>query len=315
MRRLFLCFSIVLNLAACQDPGKHAEVSQKNRRLVLDQGNVEPLDYEVIERKDISYAGKPRMAYRVVLNAGELPSEAEMRRTAEAIWGDGNKHWSEFTIFMYMRGMDTEGASYVVAEFRASRLADFKIQDFALYGTKWRSLEEEGKQADDKWAVGKQMEKVKEYTVDLGVTKTGPRQIEIGVDTNFPNGTNLLVSVSRTYYQKAKSDPYAGEILSRDVAVTNGKINLIVNVDDRGWYSEFQGKKNQFEGLGVFSDIERISPEVEVGVMFSPKRHQPSRVLGLLGRNAENVKGKGAKRTGSFTTYSVSKNVGIPFKK
>ena len=237
-----------------------------------------------------------------------------MRETAKAIWRDGNKQWSEFTVFMYLPGMDTASAAYAIAKFRLSELVDFEIQDFALHGTKWRSQEEEKKKADEKWAIEKQRDKVKEYTVALNVIKMGSRQIKIDVDTDFPDGTNFHIDVSRIYYHKGESDAYAGEIFNRDIAVKNGKINLIVNVDDMGWYSEFQRKRKRFEGLGIFSDIARISPKVGVEVMFSPARDQPKHVLSLLGRNAENVKGKGATRTGDMTTYSVSKKVVIPFK-
>lgn len=316
---LYLFIILILAITACKKPSedsKSIEEQEAQTEARTSKGsNVEALNYEVIEKKDISFAGTPRMTYRIIVNENELPTEARMRKTVAIIWEDGNKHWSEFTVFMYMPGMDTMSVAYGIAEFGRTGLKDFKIQDFALYGTKWRSLEEEARQADAKWKVEKQANEVKEYYINLNLTKKSSRRIVIDIGTNFPEGMNLLIDVSRTYFQKGNPDAYAGEIYSRDVGVANSKIQLAVDIDDTNWFSDFQSKKKQFKELGIYSDIERISQEVEISVMFSPKRKHPSQVLDILGKNAEFVKGAGAKRRGFFTTYSVSKKVSIPFKK
>lgn len=50
-----------------------------------------------------------------------------------------NKNWKEFTVFMYLPGMDTNGLAYGVGEFRPNGLKEFKIQSYSLIGTKWES--------------------------------------------------------------------------------------------------------------------------------------------------------------------------------
>ena len=97
------------------------------------------LEYIIIETKDMSEAGTPRMVYRVVVKVEEIPVAEELEKTATQIWEDGNKHWKEFTVFMYLPDMDTKLAAYGVAEFRPQGLKEFGIQEATLYGTKWKS--------------------------------------------------------------------------------------------------------------------------------------------------------------------------------
>lgn len=97
------------------------------------------LQYIIIETEDISYAGTPGMVYRVVVEVEEIPVKEELEKTAIQIWEDGNKDWKEFTVFMYLPDMDTALVAYGVAEFGPQGLKELRIQEAALYGTRWES--------------------------------------------------------------------------------------------------------------------------------------------------------------------------------
>ena len=97
------------------------------------------LEYTIIEMEDTSYAGTSRMVYRVVIEVEEIPVAQELEKTALQIWQEGNQDWEEFTVFMYLPDMDTKLVAYGVAEFRPPGLKEFRIQEAALYGTKWES--------------------------------------------------------------------------------------------------------------------------------------------------------------------------------
>lgn len=97
------------------------------------------LGYMIIETEDMSDAGTPRMVYRVVVEVEEIPVAQELERTALQIWEDGNEDWKEFTVFMYLPDMDTHLLAYAIGEFRPQGLKEFRIQEAALYGTKWES--------------------------------------------------------------------------------------------------------------------------------------------------------------------------------
>jgi len=97
------------------------------------------LEYIIIETEDISYAGTPRMVYRVVVEVEEIPVKEKLEKTAIQIWENGNKDWKEFTVFMYLPDMDTHLLAYAIGEFRPQGLKEFRIEEAALYGTKWES--------------------------------------------------------------------------------------------------------------------------------------------------------------------------------
>ena len=94
-----------------------------------------------------------------------------------------------------------------------------------------------------------------------------------------------------------------------------GRIDLVVDVDDSVWYDEYSQEVAKFEGLIDPSGIDRISPEIEVSVLFALKREEPDSALLIPGPNGEYLEVPGVDRAGNFTIYEVSKSVEIPFKK
>jgi hypothetical protein len=64
------------------------------------------LSYRIVDRKELNYGGSQQMEMKVLLKVRKIPTETAMRRVAETIWRDGNKGWDEFTVWMYLPGMD-----------------------------------------------------------------------------------------------------------------------------------------------------------------------------------------------------------------
>ena len=161
-------------------------------------------------------------------------------------------------------------------------------------------------------------QEVKEYYINLEVDKIGPRLIKISANTNFPDGTNFMIDVDRTYYEKGKSEDYVGIILQKkNITVTNGKIEeLEVNINDSIWYNEYYRKAEKFIGIIDFPGISRISPRIEVQVFFTPRGGSQSKgVLKILGTHGEFISGSGVEKRGGWTYYRVSKLADIPFQK
>ena len=96
------------------------------------------LPYHVASSKDISYAGSRRLVRRVVLDVATRPEEPELRATATAIWTPDRNRWDEFTVFLYLSDMDTQSMAYAVAEYTPAGSAAFRVQEFALRGTRWK---------------------------------------------------------------------------------------------------------------------------------------------------------------------------------
>jgi len=271
------------------------------------------LSYVIKEKKDYSYLNNPRMSYRITLDVDKLPTKKQLESTAIKIWKEGNTNWKEFTVFMYLPEMDIESTAYYIAEFGLNGISRSEIQNYSTYGTKWWKDEEKQPEvdSDETGTQGKQ----KEYFVDLDITKLGDRKVKINIKTNFPEGTNMLVDATRIYYEKGKEEKYSGDIFSRDISVKEGTIETIFTVNDSLWYNKYYKDAKKFSGIIDYPGIGKISPEVEVSVLFSPRRDQPEKILKTLGQNGEFIKGLGAEKSTSFTTYRVSKLVDIPFKK
>ena len=158
--------------------------------------------------------------------------------------------------------------------------------------------------------------KIKEYYVDLNVEDIGSRQIKINIKTNFPDGTNLHIWVKRIYYESGDlSIRYAGDIFSKNISVKDGKIDLLIDVNDSDWYNEYYKKAEEYKGIIDYPGISHVSPEVGISVLFTPKGNHPMEILDILGYDGEFMKGSGVERSGNFNVYRISKNLGIPFQK
>lgn len=272
--------------------------------------NKEILKYSITEKQDVSYLNTPRMVYRIILDVDKLPSDKEMEKTAIDIWEKGNKNWKEFTVFMYLPEMDTKSLAYGVGEFNQTGLTEFKKNEYALIETKWEVMETKIIENRIKSA------EIKEYKIELSAINEGERKVKININTNFPDGTNLHIWVKRIYYEGGDlNTKYAGEIFTKDVSVKNGKIELLIDVDDSGWYNEYYKKAEEYKGIIDMPGITHTSPEIEISVLFSPKRDQLKDILETLGYNGEFIKGPGVDESGKFNIYRISTSLDIPFQK
>lgn len=139
------------------------------------------------------------------------------------------------------------------------------------------------------------------------------RNIKLNIKANFPENTNLLIELSRRYYQRGKSEAYSGEIFLKDIPVKSGKIELNTEINDSIWYSGVLNKVSTMPD--VFPKPKNISKNVKLFILFSPMRRQPIDVLKILGDKGDFIKGKGIDRLGKITTFKFSKNLNISFKK
>jgi len=159
---------------------------------------------------------------------------------------------------------------------------------------------------------------LKEYKIELSVDKISAREIKINVETDFPDGTNFLLSVGRTHFLKGSDEEYSGEIFNKDFSVIQGNVEATVKIDDSEWYDEHQRLVKALPD--DIQPIDKISDSINVSVLYSAARAQSSDVEEILGTRGEFVTGKGADKFGSgtagpITTFRVSKKVNFPFNK
>lgn len=159
---------------------------------------------------------------------------------------------------------------------------------------------------------------LKEYKIDLSVEKISASEIKINIKTDFPDGTNFLLSVGRTHFLKGSDEEYSGEIFSKDFTVDQGTIETTVNIDDSEWYDEHQRLVKALPD--DIQPIAKISDNINISVLYSAARTQSSDVEKILGTRGEFVTGNGADKFGTgtagpITTFRVSKEVNFPLNK
>ena len=77
------------------------------------------------------------MVYRILVEVDKIPSDDAMKRTATHIWKNGNKGWTEFTVFIYLPEMELNYSAYGIIEFNTNEITDFFTSESNFYGTKW----------------------------------------------------------------------------------------------------------------------------------------------------------------------------------
>lgn len=129
-------FWVLISSATYQKQGlsnEYTQVTTNSAQLIKKSSNsTDLLKYRISEKQDVSYPGTPRMVYRVIIDISQLPTENQMRELAKSLWNDGNTHWVEFTVFLYLPNMNTNSVAYGRAEFRQTGLKEFEVQSIAL---------------------------------------------------------------------------------------------------------------------------------------------------------------------------------------
>ena len=262
------------------------------------------LPYNITEQEDISYLDNPRMVYRVILDVDTIPTEIDIINTATYIYEQENKKWKEFTVFIYLPEMNTGSVSYGIGEFNKAGLVNFRINENSLNGTKWMVEEE---------FIQEYIPELTEYSIGVATTNIEKRKVKITINTNFPNGTKLLVSIGRTHFIKGRKEAYSGDIFKEDLVVENGEIKTTVDINDSKWYNEYKGLSESLPE--DFPPAEKISDKINIAVLFSPYRKQSKDVLNVLGSKGEYITGIGSEKSGKAIFFSVSKILKVPFKK
>lgn len=281
------------------------------------------LKYQIAKTQDISFMNIPKMVYRIMLDVDTIPKDIEMRNTATYLWQNGNRNWDEFTVFLYLPYMNTESPAFGVAEFNKDGLVTFTKNEDALYGTKWefkekkevkeitvKRIDEEVKEIPDT--------RIKEYKIEISAIDAGENRVNINVKTNFPDGTNMSLSIYRIFYAKGDTTSYIGELGDKDFSVSNGKFETSLTINDGVWYNERQRLVKNLPS--DFAPISKISDKLTINVSYTAVKEQPANVSKILGTRGEFVTGNGAEKFGTgtagrLTFFRVSKELAYPFKK
>ena len=154
----------------------------------------------------------------------------------------------------------------------------------------------------------------RDYFIKLKTKVNSKRTLAINVKTNLPDGTKLLVSVDRLYWENNNESRYSGEIYSKDIEDEDGQINIITKIDDKKWKDEYRRKQIHFAKLNLFTGIRKVSPYIDIRILFSPRRNKNNKVLKILGNDGEYMSGKNIRNDLGFNILDVDKRIKISVK-
>lgn len=117
--------------------------------------------------------------------------------------------------------------------------------------------------------------------------------LEVSLDTDLPDNTEMIVSLSRQYWAKGSSSTYSFDYFSEKSTVVKWKDEQIITVDNKKWQLEFNKKLEEFASLGISSDIDRISDDIKLRMIVHTRQSDPR-----FGEKNKNLTGKAVNKTG-----------------
>ncbi len=148
----------------------------------------------------------------------------------------------------------------------------------------------------------------KDYNLNV-VAEKREEKIVVSGKTNLPDGCVLGVFIERPHWERGDETTYTGHMGFGEATVENGSYEVSLTPDDEGWYDN----AIMLIELGLWTDFERISDDVKISVIFTPKRDQPESVYAIVGNNAENLTGEEVEVSGHFKVLKAETTLNMYF--
>ena len=103
------------------------------------------MDVNIVGYEDSSQAGRSHFLARVVLVTDQIPDPGIVEHVGRAIWKKQGKGWDDFTVLIYLQGMNTKAAAWGTGQFSRDGLEKFSTDEMALAGTKYWAQTEQAK--------------------------------------------------------------------------------------------------------------------------------------------------------------------------
>ncbi len=147
MRKLIITLAILFTLFVVLGIiFSSEEIKEKTKKSIIEQSEkvpditkkalkfiepikeeIEILNFKSLSEKKVGLRSQNRAIQKILLITLEgNPSKDLMKNTAISIW-EQNLHYNEFTILMYLEGMDITASAYCVVEFNKQGITDFIV--------------------------------------------------------------------------------------------------------------------------------------------------------------------------------------------
>ncbi len=125
------------------------------------------------------------------------------------------------------------------------------------------------------------------------VTNVTGGTLDLSVDTDLPDNTDIMVSVSRSYLEKGNPATYSVDYFSEKSTVGSWKSKHRISIDNEEWKSMLRAKQEKMSGLGVGFDVASISDKITVHMVVPINQPDPR-----FGKRNTKLTGKAVSATG-----------------
>jgi hypothetical protein len=119
------------------------------------------------------------------------------------------------------------------------------------------------------------------------VTKVTDSTLELSVNTDLPDNTVVMVSVSRSYLKKGNSDRYSVDYFSEKNTIGKWKLKHRISIASEKWETALKTEQEQLSRIGLGFDVTSISDEIGVSMVVPINQPDPE-----FGERNSNLTGK-----------------------
>ena len=136
------------------------------------------------------------------------------------------------------------------------------------------------------------------------------KKLEFWLDTDLPNDTIVMVSVSRLYWIEGSSGTYSGSYYGKRSSVQELRKPVTVIIDDNEWRRQIETKHELVEPIGEPLQVSKISDDVELNLTVPINQDNPA-----FGRRNVNLEGTMVTANQGFRIIREEKMFLVPFGK
>lgn len=120
-------------------------------------------------------------------------------------------------------------------------------------------------------------------------------KLEMNLKTDLPDNTILMVSVSRSHWEKGDDAEYPIEYYSERSTVGKWKLKKTIFLNNKKWQEKLLKKQKEMEKMGLGFEVSKISNDIVIRFVVPVRQNNP-----LFGLNNKNLFGKCVKSKGKI---------------
>ena len=125
------------------------------------------------------------------------------------------------------------------------------------------------------------------------VTKVTDSTLDLSVNTDLPDDTFVMVSVSRSYLEKGSSDRYSVDYFSERSTIGKWKSKNSISIASEKWENALKDQQEKMSRIGLDFEVAYISDKITVRMVVPINQTNPR-----FGKENSQLTGKVVRTTG-----------------